>query len=151
MGRGGIPNGEGKGGFLVQFFPFLFFFLFLSFFRAAPAACGGSQTRGRIRATAAGLRQSHSIAGSEPRLRPTAQLTATPDPRTRDQTCILMDTRRIRFCCATTGTPVWHLLIIPWNHPASFSNGPKYFDHKDSVLMMVIFCFFCLFVCLFVF
>ena len=54
---------------------------FLSFFfRATPAAHGGSQARGRIRATAADLHRSHSHAGSEPHLRPTPQLTATPDP-----------------------------------------------------------------------
>ena len=35
---------------------------------------------GLIRAVAAGLRQSHSNTGSEPCLRPTPQLTATPDP-----------------------------------------------------------------------
>ena len=46
---------------------------------AAPAAYGGSQARGRIGAVATGLCQSHSNAGSEPRLRPTPQLTATPD------------------------------------------------------------------------
>ena len=48
-----------------------FFGLFLSFFAiswAAPAAYGGFQARGRIAAIAAGLRQSHSSAGSEPRL-----------------------------------------------------------------------------------
>ena len=47
---------------------------------AAPTAYGGSQARGRIGAVAAGLRQSHSNAGSEPRLQPTPQLTATWDP-----------------------------------------------------------------------
>ena len=69
-----------------------FFFFFLNFFGlfvfvvvvaiswAAPAAYGGSQARGRIGAVATGLRQSHSNAGSEPRLQPTPQLTATPDP-----------------------------------------------------------------------
>ena len=46
---------------------------------AAPEAYGGSQARGRIGAVAPGLRQSHSNAGSEPHLRPTPQLTATPD------------------------------------------------------------------------
>ena len=46
---------------------------------AAPAAYEGSQARGRIGAVATGLRQSHSNAGSEPRLQPTLQLTATPD------------------------------------------------------------------------
>ena len=43
-------------------------------------AYGGSQARGLIRAVAASLRHSHSNMGSEPRLRPTPQPTATPDP-----------------------------------------------------------------------
>ena len=47
---------------------------------AAPAAYGGSQARGPIGATAAGLYHSHSHAGSEPHLRPTPQLTAVLDP-----------------------------------------------------------------------
>ena len=47
-------------------------------FRAEPAAHGRSQARGQIGAAAAG--HSHSKAGSEPRLRPTPLLTATPDP-----------------------------------------------------------------------
>ena len=47
---------------------------------AAPAACGDSQAKGPIGAVATGLRQSHSNAGSQPRLQPTLQLTATPDP-----------------------------------------------------------------------
>ena len=58
----------------------LFFFFFFAFSRAAPEAYGGSQARGRIKAVAAGLCQSHSSAGSEPRLQPTPQLTAMPDP-----------------------------------------------------------------------
>ena len=67
----------------------MFFFVFLSVVVvvavvaiswAAPAAYGGSQARGRIGAVATGLRQSHSNVGSEPRLQPTPQLTATLDP-----------------------------------------------------------------------
>ena len=46
-------------------------------------AYGHSQARGRIGATAAGLHHglhhSHGNAGSELRLRPTPQLTTTPD------------------------------------------------------------------------
>ena len=42
-------------------------------------AYGSSQARGQTGATVAGLCQSHSNAGSEPRLRPTPQLTAMPD------------------------------------------------------------------------
>jgi len=44
-------------------------------------AYGGSQARGLIRAVAINLRHSHSNSGSEPHLRPTPQLTATPDPQ----------------------------------------------------------------------
>lgn len=56
-------------------------FIFSSFclFRA-PTAYGDSQARGLIGAVAAGLCQSHSNSGSQPRLCPTPQLTAVPDP-----------------------------------------------------------------------
>ena len=56
------------------------FVCFLSFLGPLPAAYGGSQARDRIGAVATGLRQSHSNIGSEPCLRPTPQLIATPDP-----------------------------------------------------------------------
>ena len=56
---------------------FLFFLLFLG---PLPWRMGGSQARGLIGAVAASLRQSHSNSGSEPRLQPTPELTATPDP-----------------------------------------------------------------------
>ena len=56
-------------------FLFLFFCLL---FRAPLMAYGGSLARGLI--GAAGLCHSHSNAGSDPRLQPTPQLTATPDP-----------------------------------------------------------------------
>ena len=64
----------------VMFQFFFFFFLSFAISRAAPAVYGGSQARGRIGAAATCLRQSHSNAGSEPRLRPTPQLMAMPDP-----------------------------------------------------------------------
>ena len=77
----------GKGQTLATWLPqdprvwagFFFSFFFLHF-RAAPEAYGGSQARGRIGATAAGLRQSHSNARSKPRLQPISQLMVTPDP-----------------------------------------------------------------------
>ena len=47
---------------------------------AAPAAYGGSQARGLIKAVATGLHHSHSNVGSEPRLQSTPQLTEMPDP-----------------------------------------------------------------------
>ena len=46
---------------------------------------GGSQSRGPIGAVATGLRQSQSNTGSEPRLRPTPQLTAIQDPQPTEQ------------------------------------------------------------------
>ena len=59
---------------------FSFFFFFFWHFRAEPAAYGGSQARGGIRTTATRLHQSHSNSGSQPRLQPTPQFLATPDP-----------------------------------------------------------------------
>ena len=56
------------------------FFLSFCLFRAAPAAYGGSQARGRVGTVATGLRQGHVNAGSEPRLKPTQQFMATPNP-----------------------------------------------------------------------
>ena len=57
----------------MQLFIYLFIYLFCLFAISwvTPAAYGGSQARGLIGAVAPSLRQSHSIAGSEPRLRPT--------------------------------------------------------------------------------
>ena len=60
----------------------LFIFTLFLLFRVTPVANGGSQARGRIRATAAGLLPSHSNIRSEP---PTPQLTATPDPQPTEQ------------------------------------------------------------------
>lgn len=52
-----------------------------AFSRAAPAAYGGFQARGRIGAVVApAYTTATANAGSEPRLPPTPQLTATSDP-----------------------------------------------------------------------
>ena len=64
---------------ILFFFSFFFFFCFFAISWAALTAYGGSQDRGQIGAVAAGLGQSHSNAGSELRLQPTPQFTATPD------------------------------------------------------------------------
>ena len=50
------------------------------FFRATPAAYGGSQARSPIGAVAAGLQHSHSNTRSETHLRAIPQLMVTPDP-----------------------------------------------------------------------
>ena len=57
-----------------------FCFVLFCLFRVTPVTYGSSQARDRIGATAAGLHHRHSNARSEPHLRPTPQLTATPDP-----------------------------------------------------------------------
>ena len=82
---------------------------FFCLFRATPAAYGGSQARSRIRATAAGLH--HSPATPDPshvcNLRPSAQQRRILNPlsEARDGTRNLIVPRRIRFHCATAGTP----------------------------------------------
>ena len=65
-----------KANLNYMFFGFVFFLLF----RAIPSAYGGSQARGLIGAVATSLYHSQRNARSEPCLRPTPQLTETPDP-----------------------------------------------------------------------
>ena len=64
---------------------FMFVCLFFCLYRAALAAYGCSQARGQMVAVATGLRQSHSNARSKPHVRPTPQLTATPNPQPTEQ------------------------------------------------------------------
>ena len=71
------------------------FFFFL--FRAPPMAFGGSQARGLIRATVAGLYHSsrqHQILNSL--------------SEAKDRTCNLIVPSWIHFCCTTMGTPETH-------------------------------------------
>ena len=64
----------------IVFFYFFFFFFVFYLFRAALEAHGGSQAEGLVGAATASLHHSHSNTESEPHLRPTPQLMATPDP-----------------------------------------------------------------------
>ena len=75
-----IQNGGCGYGFFLHLWVRRSFFFFFCLFMADPVAYGGSQARGPIRAIVAGLRHSHSHTASELHLRPTPQLTATPDP-----------------------------------------------------------------------
>ena len=59
-----------RSGNTTVHFVFLFF-VFLPLLGPLPTAYGGSQARGQIGAVASSLHQSHSSAGSEPRLQPT--------------------------------------------------------------------------------
>ena len=70
---------------------------------------GSFQAQGQIRAVASSLYHSHRNARSEPRLQPTPQLRATPDPEPTDQgqgpNSCPMDTSGVHYHWATTGTP----------------------------------------------
>ena len=68
--------------------------LSLFFLRAASMAYASFQGWGQIRATAAGLRHSHSNTGFETHLQPTPKQCQIVNPlsEARDQICILMDT-----------------------------------------------------------
>ena len=85
-----------RGSWIFCLFGCLVVFLLL---RAAPGACGSSQARGQIRAPAASLHHSQSNSGSQQRT------TAHSNCEAWDQTCILVHTSWIRFCCATRRTP----------------------------------------------
>ena len=99
-----------------------FFFFFLLFVKAALTAYGGSQARGRIGATASGLRNRHSNARSNRAcdLHQSAwqHRILNPLSEARDRTQNLTVPSRIRFCCARTGTPLPSLHIL-------FSGGPN--------------------------
>ena len=102
--------------FILWWYKEWLLFFFFCFFRAAPLAHGGSQTRGLIRAIAAGLRgiwaasatysTAHGNAGS---------LTLS---KARDRTCNLTVPSRICFYRTTVGNPEW--LIFWWPHVGIF-------------------------------
>ena len=107
LAGGGEGNSDLETCFKIMMIIYFLSFFFL--FKAEPAAYGDSQARGRIGAVATGLRQSHSNSGTESRLQPTPQLTATQDPqpteRGQGSTRNLMAPSRICFRCATMGAP----------------------------------------------
>ena len=70
---------EGAFQLLLFLFICIYLFIFILLFRATPVAYGGSQARGPVAATAAGLLHRHSNIRSE-LLHPTPQLTAMLDP-----------------------------------------------------------------------
>ena len=90
----------------IKLGPYFFLFFFLG---PHPAAYGGSQARGPVGATAAGLHHSHSNVRSELRLWPAPQLRKhrifNPLSKARDWTCNLMFL--VGF---TSAAPRWELL-----------------------------------------
>ena len=59
---------KGSGRTFIILILIVVIIIIILLFRDAPTAYGGSQARGRIRMTAAGLHQSHSNVGSKPSL-----------------------------------------------------------------------------------
>ena len=125
------------------------FFFWL--FRAALAAYGSSQARGRIRAVAAGLHHSH-------RKRKIQAVSATyaiatsqqhrilnPLSKARDRTCILMDTRSDSFPLSHYGKSIAsHDIVQLWHFCQSddcqkFPNHGFYFEFV-RLMKLSIFC-----------
>ena len=95
----------------VIFFAFFLFVCVFCLFRAAPAAHGSSQARGRIGAIAASLHHSHRDARSQPRVQPRHHRSRQCWvlillSEARDGTCVLMNPSQICFPCVMTETPV---------------------------------------------
>ena len=93
---------------LYLYFIYLFIFVFCPF-RAAPAACGGSQARGLIGPVAACLCQSHSMPDPRhvcnPHHSSWQRQILNPLNKARDQTRNLKVPSWIHFHFATMGTP----------------------------------------------
>uniref|UniRef100_A0A8D0TFV6 DNA polymerase alpha subunit B OB domain-containing protein n=1 Tax=Sus scrofa TaxID=9823 RepID=A0A8D0TFV6_PIG len=100
----------------------------MSFFRVTPAAHGGSQGRGPIGATAAGLCQSHSNAGSEPCLRPTPQLTATLNPLSTKRAITTPETPLTKRSVSARSP---HQLLSPSSFSPSATPSQKYSSRSN--------------------
>ena len=79
-------------------------------FGATPAAYGGSQARGWIRAIAVGLHATATETADPSRFcnlhhSSWQHSILNPLSKARNWICVLMDTSQIHFCWATTGTP----------------------------------------------
>ena len=100
-----------------MFSSFIYLFTNFCLFRATPAAYGGSQAKGQIRAIAAGLHYNHCNARPELTsgdLHHSSRQLRILNPLSEagDQTCVLMDASQIHFHQAMMGTPGSHLFIF---------------------------------------
>ena len=102
--------------------PLLFIYLFyFLLFRATPAAYGSSQAKGWIGAAATNLCYSLRNARFQPHLQPIYHSSwqhqiLNPLSWSRDGTHILMDTSRVRYHWAMTGTPIVYYVYICFSH-----------------------------------
>ena len=77
--RAVLPCGNTRWATRSHVILFVYLFIYLGLFRAAPVAYGSSQAKSQIRVVAAGLNHSHSNVRAEPCLGPIPQLRAMPD------------------------------------------------------------------------
>ena len=105
----------------------LYLDLFFScLFRAAPAAYGGSQAKGRFGAIAAGLCPTMSDPSFVCDLHHSSRQhwILNPPSEARDQTCFLMDASQICFHWAMMGTPM-------------FGSLPRFSQHFGKLLLLM--------------
>ena len=128
---------------ITFFYSFIYLFLSFVLFMAAPVAHGGSQAGGLIGAVAPGLRHSHSNARSEPRLRPTPQLTQrqilNPLSKAGVRISNLTVPGRICFRFATAGTPESLFLIyhsVNWTDVYSWGTTTTVKIHSSSLILL---------------
>ena len=102
--------------------------VFISFclFKATPEAYGCSQARGRIGTAATSPHNGHSNSGSEPHLRPTPQLMATPIPNPLSRA---RDRALLRFA---TSEPWWELPGYSFYFPLFYTFLPKQCGHHST-------------------
>ena len=122
---------------ILLFFKFIFIIFFI--FRATPAAYGGFQARGLIKAVAASLHHSHSNTRSKSHLQPTHSSQPcrilNPLSEARDRIHNLVVSSWIPFRCTTMGTSFSSCLIplpgfIVWTQ--RFSNFSLHKDHPED-------------------
>ena len=122
--------------FPIKFCRSILFYLFIYFcclFRAVPAAYRGSQARGPIRATAAGLHHSHSATRSEPQLQPMQQLWQRwiLNPLTVPSLGSNLSLITPKMC-TTAGTPSIFFFFLSFCHFLGHSHGIWRFPVEGS-------------------
>ena len=113
--------------YCLTFYKTSILFCFL-LFRVAPTAYGSFQTRGQMQLPAYATAAVKPYPSCICNLHHSSQQCQIPEPlsEARDQTCILMDTSGIHFCCTTMGTP------YSYSYKYSFSLLVQFHTECDS-------------------